>query len=48
LERIYGNPVAIWRKWADDVHGFGIDSDHHIAEEKPDDLAKSILTFLCS
>lgn len=46
LERIYGDPVAIWRSWAEDVRGFGIDSSHHVAEENPNDLAKAIADFL--
>jgi len=35
LEKIDGDPVAIWRSWTKDVSGFGIDSGHHIAEENP-------------
>jgi haloacetate dehalogenase len=46
LEQIYGNPLAIWRNWAIDVQGFGIDSGHHVAEENPEALASVILTFL--
>jgi haloacetate dehalogenase len=46
LEQIYGNPVAIWRDWADDVTGFGIDSGHHVAEENPVALAAAIRDFL--
>lgn len=46
LEQIYGDPLEIWRTWADDVRGFGIDSGHHVAEENPGDLAAAISTFL--
>ncbi|WP_307147695.1 alpha/beta fold hydrolase [Rhizobium tibeticum] len=46
LEEIYGDPVAIWRDWADDVTGFGIDSGHHVAEENPAALAAAIKNFL--
>lgn len=46
LEQIYGDPLAIWREWASDVDGHGIDSGHHVAEENPDDLATAILNFL--
>jgi len=46
LERIYGDPVAIWKGWANDVRGFGIDSGHHVAEERPTDLARAIIDFL--
>lgn len=33
LEDLYGDPRAIWRDWADDVRGHGIDAGHHVAEE---------------
>lgn len=46
LEQIYGNPVAIWRRWARHVHGFGIDSGHHVAEENPAALARAIADFI--
>ncbi|GAA3065399.1 alpha/beta hydrolase [Rhizobium viscosum] len=48
LEEIYGDPVAIWRAWAHDVHGFGIDSGHHVAEENPVELARAISHFLAT
>lgn len=41
-----GDPLQIWRKWARDVRGFGIDSGHHVAEEKPTDLAAALSRFL--
>ncbi|MER6574951.1 alpha/beta hydrolase [Nonomuraea sp. NPDC001023] len=46
MEDLYGDPLAIWRTWADDVTGHPIDSGHHVAEEAPDELAASLLTFL--
>ena len=46
LEQIYGDPLAIWRNWAANVDGHGIDSGHHVAEENPDDLAAALLEFL--
>jgi haloacetate dehalogenase len=46
LEQIYGDPPAIWKTWADDVRGFGIDSGHHVAEENPSTLALAISAFL--
>jgi haloacetate dehalogenase len=38
LEALYGDPLAIWRDWADDIRGQSIDCGHHIAEEAPDEL----------
>ncbi len=46
LEALYGNPLAIWRDWADEVTGHGIDSGHHMAELAPDDLAAALGNFL--
>ncbi|ARO33991.1 alpha/beta hydrolase family protein (plasmid) [Rhizobium sp. NXC14] len=46
MEQIYGDPVAIWRNWAEDVRGFGIDSGHHVAEENPQALSQAIRKFL--
>jgi haloacetate dehalogenase len=38
--------VTIWRQWAPDVRGHGIDSGHHVAEEAPEALASSLARFL--
>ncbi|WNV92154.1 alpha/beta hydrolase [Umezawaea sp. Da 62-37] len=45
LEDLYGDPLRIWRDWAPDVRGHGIDSGHHVAEEAPDALADSLAEF---
>ncbi|GHA61415.1 hypothetical protein GCM10010345_76970 [Streptomyces canarius] len=45
LEDLYGNPVKIWRQWAPDVRGHGIDSGHHVAEEAPRAVASSLADF---
>jgi haloacetate dehalogenase len=42
LVDLYGDPLAIWRDWADDVHGTPIDSGHHMAEENPAALADAL------
>lgn len=42
IEDLYGDPLVIWREWADSVDGFGIDSGHHVAEENPEDLARAL------
>src|SRR5262249_2222394 len=39
------DPIAIWREWATDVRGFGIDCGHYLAEEAPDAMAKALLEF---
>jgi haloacetate dehalogenase len=45
MEELYGDVVAIWREWADDVRGVAIDSGHHVAEEAPGELAAALLDF---
>jgi haloacetate dehalogenase len=48
LEDLYGDPLPIWRTWADDVRGHSIDSGHHMAEEAPEALATSLGDFFTS
>jgi haloacetate dehalogenase len=48
LEEQHGDPVEIWRGWADDVRGHGIESGHHVAEEAPEELAAALTEFLRS
>lgn len=33
MGRLYGDPLSIWRRWAPDPRGRGIDGGHHVAEE---------------
>jgi haloacetate dehalogenase len=42
LEDIYGDPLAIWRAWADDVRQVRISSGHHMAEEAPEQVAAAL------
>jgi len=46
LEDLYGDPLAIWHAWCDDVQGEAIDSGHHMAEEAPDALAATLRRLL--
>ncbi|MFD5625759.1 alpha/beta fold hydrolase [Streptomyces sp. NPDC127072] len=45
LEDLYGDPLAIWRRWATNVRGHGIDSGHHVAEQAPEALASDLAAF---
>ncbi|RWB91147.1 MAG: alpha/beta hydrolase [Mesorhizobium sp.] len=45
LAQIYGDPVQIWKRWAEQVEGNGIKSGHHIAEENPVALAAALAAF---
>ena len=47
-ERLYGDPLAIWRNWATDLRGHSIDSAHHMAEEAPDALVAALADFFIS
>ncbi|MBW9209584.1 alpha/beta hydrolase [Mumia sp. zg.B21] len=39
LDDLGGDPVEVWKTWADDVRGGAvIDSSHHMAEEAPEQL----------
>jgi pimeloyl-ACP methyl ester carboxylesterase len=40
------DPLAIWRRWADDVTGHGLDSGHFLPEERPDEVAAALLDHL--
>lgn len=46
LEDLHGNPLHIWRHWARDVTGHGINSGHHMAELAPNELAAALGIFL--
>jgi haloacetate dehalogenase len=46
MEELYGDPLAIWQTWADDVRGGTIDSGHHMAEEQPEQLADALERWL--
>jgi haloacetate dehalogenase len=45
LEDLYGDPLAVWRDWADDVRGQSLDCGHHLAEEAPEELAALLTEF---
>ena len=46
LEKLYGDVLAVWRPWAPDLRGHGIESGHHMAEDAPEELADALLRFL--
>ncbi|MEU3459314.1 alpha/beta hydrolase [Streptomyces sp. NPDC006733] len=48
LEDLYGDPLRIWRDWAPDLRGHGIDSGHHVAEQAPDALVASLAAFFAT
>jgi haloacetate dehalogenase len=46
LEDLYGDVLGVWRDWAPDLRGHGIDSGHHMAEEAPEALVDALKSFL--
>jgi haloacetate dehalogenase len=46
MEELYGDPLDVWRRWADDLRGAPIDSGHHVAEEAPEALVAQLRGFL--
>jgi haloacetate dehalogenase len=46
LEDVYGDPLAIWRNWADDVRQVRIESGHHMAEEAPEEVAAALRALM--
>jgi haloacetate dehalogenase len=46
MERLYGDPLDVWRPWAADLTGAPIDSGHHMAEENPAALVAALRGFL--
>ncbi|MUL77517.1 alpha/beta fold hydrolase [Mycolicibacterium sp. CBMA 226] len=43
--RLY-RPIEVWRQYASDVRGQGIDAGHFLAEERPDDTFAALDAFL--
>jgi haloacetate dehalogenase len=47
MERLYGDPAAIWEPWcAQPVRTAVIDSGHHMAEEAPEQVTAALAAFL--
>jgi haloacetate dehalogenase len=48
LEQLYGDVLGVWRGWATDLRGQGIDCGHHMAEDAPNALAAVLSDFFGS
>ena len=40
-----GGPLALWRAWADDVHGHPLDAGHFFPEELAEETADALIRF---
>jgi haloacetate dehalogenase len=46
LPRFYRDVLDVWRPWAPDVRGTALDATHFMAEDRPEQTATELLTFL--
>jgi haloacetate dehalogenase len=46
LPRFYRDVLDVWRPWAPDVRGAGIDAKHFLAEDRPEETAAQLRAFL--
>jgi haloacetate dehalogenase len=45
LEPLYGDVLAVWRPWARDVRGRGVEASHFLVEDRPDEVARELAAF---
>ena len=46
LEDLYGDVLEVWAPWTSELQGGALDCGHHMAEERPAELAARLLEFL--
>jgi haloacetate dehalogenase len=46
LTEQFGDPLAVWRRWADDVDGRSLAGGHFMIEESPQELSALVTPFL--
>jgi haloacetate dehalogenase len=46
LPRLYGDVLEVWRPWAREVSGHGVDASHFLVEDRPEDVADELIAFL--
>lgn len=45
LEPLYGDVLAVWRSWARDVGGRGVNASHFLVEDCPEEVAAELGAF---
>jgi haloacetate dehalogenase len=46
LPLLYGDVLAVWRSWARDVRGRGVDASHFLVEDRPEEVVGELVEFL--
>ena len=46
LPFLYGDVLAVWRPWAPDLSGRGVDASHFLVEDQPQEVAAELAAFL--
>ncbi len=46
FEEMFGDGIAIWHRWADDVQGYALNCGHRMAEEAADETYEALRRFL--
>ncbi len=46
LPRLYGDVLDVWRPWAREVSGSGLDASHFLVEDEPELTAEALAAFL--
>ena len=45
LGLFYGDVLDVWRSWARDVRGRGVDATHFLVEDCPEEVARELTAF---
>jgi haloacetate dehalogenase len=45
LEPLYGDVLAVWRPWARNLRGRGIEASHFLVENRPEEVARELAAF---
>jgi haloacetate dehalogenase len=45
LPLFYGDVLEVWRAWARDLRGHGVDASHFLAEDRPEETAQTLIAF---
>jgi haloacetate dehalogenase len=46
VELLFGDPLAVWKAWAEDLSGFSLESGPQLAEDNPEALVEAVTEFL--